>query len=159
VCDITAAISKQCLFTYAPHALLLDFIQDSYSMASALENELHNQLKVCRDKWTHELEQVPVDHAKIGHYKEIIHSLTEQLKMLNSTTGKLCFLGRQSSLCTSASAQLQATQDISVQTGCLPFFCCNLLSRSTSSSSLSTICEVILHVSAQSVLYQFTQQQ
>ncbi len=98
-------------------------------MASARRTALHNRLDVIQDKVALELEQVPIDYAKIDVYKDLIHNLTEQLKTLNSTTGELCFLGRQSSLCTSASAQLQATQDISVQTGCLPFFaatCCHI---------------------------------
>jgi len=101
-------------FRLCPHALLLDLIQDSYSMASARKAALHKRLDVVRDKVALELEQVPVDVYKIDVYKELIHNLTEELKTLNSTRGELliCFLERQSDLCTSAWAQLQATQDV-----------------------------------------------
>ncbi len=73
-------------------------------MASARKAALHKRLDVVRDKVALELEQVPVDVYKIDVYKELIHNLTEELKTLNSTRGELliCFLERQSDLCTSA---------------------------------------------------------
>jgi len=80
------------VFTYA---LLLDFMQDSYSMASARENDPHNRIQACQEKWAREVEQVPANDAKIDYYKVTISNLTEQLKLLNKTTGKLCFLGRR----------------------------------------------------------------
>ncbi len=70
-------------------------MQDSYSMASARENDPHNRIQACQEKWAREVEQVPVNDAKIDYYKVTINNLTEQLKLLNKTTGKLCFLGRR----------------------------------------------------------------
>ena len=72
-----------------PHALLLDLIQESYSMASTRIGELQANLTAARNKVNLELDKVPIDYAKIGVYERQIDNLTQEIQTHSRTTGEL----------------------------------------------------------------------
>jgi len=72
-----------------PHALLLDLIQESYSMASTRIGELQANLTAARNKVNLELDKVPIDYAKIGVYERQIANLTQETQTHSRTTGEL----------------------------------------------------------------------
>jgi len=72
-----------------PHALLLDLIQESYSMASTRIGELQADLTAARNKVNLELDKVPIDYAKIGVYERQIDNLIQEIQTYSRTTGEL----------------------------------------------------------------------